>query len=327
MTPRGERQAPPTSAQVARRAGVSRPTVSQILNGRAHLFADETVARVLKAAEALNYRPSVVGRALVSGRSDIVVLAVPYVTLNELFQQVVDLLTDRLADEGLLLVTQYVHQNIDSLRSLVDQLRPAIVLDIGALSPTERDAFEADGFPVVSGNEGDTVGARQVEHLVARGAKRIDYALRADHRNDVMGPGRAAAVSGACESWGLPEPRSITVPAGVAEARAVLEAHLAHHPRPDAIACYNDDVGAVLVAAASGLGLRIPEDLAIIGVDDSPSGRVCVPPLTTVAIDVRAAIDRMFAGAMHRLNRASADSPPFVGLPSDATRIVERAST
>jgi DNA-binding LacI/PurR family transcriptional regulator len=65
-----------TSAQVASHAGVSRSTVSQIFNGHDHLFAEETVAKVRASALDLGYRPSVAGRTLVRGTSDIVITLV-----------------------------------------------------------------------------------------------------------------------------------------------------------------------------------------------------------------------------------------------------------
>ena len=71
-----------TSADVARHAGLSRATVSQVLNGHAHRFADETAERVLRAAKELGYEPSAAGRMLRTGSSDFVIALVPNTTFG-----------------------------------------------------------------------------------------------------------------------------------------------------------------------------------------------------------------------------------------------------
>ena len=81
-----------TSDDVARAAGVSRPAVSQILNGRGR-FAPETIRRVEEMAAAMNYRPSAAARTLATGTSDLVVALVPNTTFGTNLQDVIDVLT------------------------------------------------------------------------------------------------------------------------------------------------------------------------------------------------------------------------------------------
>ncbi|WP_062289180.1 LacI family DNA-binding transcriptional regulator [Demequina phytophila] len=287
------------------RAGVSRATVSQILNGRAHLFAPSTVDKVTAAAEELDYRPSVAARALVTGHSDIAVLVVPYVTFGPHLQAIIDDLADRLSTIGLLLVVEFVRHDVTPLLRLVDQLRPALVIDLAALSPRQRDALRHSGAVVPGGEYArDEVGALQVRHLVERGAVRVDYALLADSRDDAYGPARVRAAQDECARLGLPAPRVLRIRADVEAAEDALRS-LAVDSGPTAIACYNDDIGSVLVTAAGRLGLRVPGDLSVIGMDDSLTSRVCVPALTTITMDLAGAVDVTF-----ELVRAALDNKP-----------------
>lgn len=284
-----------TSSAVAKLAGVSRATVSQILNGRAHLFAPATVDKVTAAADELNYRPSVAARALVTGRSDIAVLAVPYVTFGAHLQAIIDDLADRLAEVGLLLVVEFVRHDDAPLLRLVEQLRPAIVIDLAALTEDQRVHLGQSGAVVTGGGyERDEVGALQVRHLAERGAARVDYALLADSRDDAYGPARVRAAMDECARLGLPEPRIVRVPADIDSAVAVLRDLHAGSERL-AIACYNDDIGSVLVTAAVGMGLDVSRDVAVVGMDDSLVARVCVPALTSIAMDLSGAVDSTFA--------------------------------
>ena len=82
-----------TSADVASHAGLSRSTVSQILNGREHLFSADTIARVRASAAELGYRPSLAGRTLARGTSDIVITLLSNVTFNPRLRELVDTIT------------------------------------------------------------------------------------------------------------------------------------------------------------------------------------------------------------------------------------------
>ena len=318
----------PTSAQVAERAGVSRPTVSQILNGHTERFAPDTVALVQAAAEDLGYRPSVVGRALVTGRSDIAVLAVPYVTLTEKVQDAIDAATDRLAEAGLLTVLAFLRPGTSAVLRICEQLRPSLVVALGVLPPRDIRRIERAGAVIVGGTEGDAVGAAQAEHLAKRGVVRIDYAFLSDTRDDAYGPGRAAAVARRCAVLGLPRPRGLRIPLDPESAAPLIEQHLQGARGKLGLACYNDEVGAVVVAAAAAAGIDVPGRLAVIGVDNAVIGRVCSPQLTTVDFDARAVIDLHVDIALAGLRARRSDKPvPEPSLSASLIRLVQRGST
>src|SRR3712207_4719518 len=86
-----------SSPEVAARAGVSRSTVSQILNGHEDRFAPDTVDKVLSAARGLGYRPSLAGRTLARGTSDIVLTLVPGITIGPRLRELIDVITEDLA--------------------------------------------------------------------------------------------------------------------------------------------------------------------------------------------------------------------------------------
>ena len=131
-----------TSSDVARLAGVSRSTVSHILNGQVARFSEETVERVREAARQLGYVPSAAGRSLVLGRSDLVVLVVPNTTLTNV-QDIIEAIAADLDDLGYSVVVHFDRggapgDNIARLQHVVETLRPAGAVDLGSLRPAER---------------------------------------------------------------------------------------------------------------------------------------------------------------------------------------------
>lgn len=298
---------PATSADVARAAGVSRGAVSQILNGRGERFASTTRERVVEAARVLNYLPSVAGRTLASGTSDVVVAIVPNATFGTQLQDLFDVLTDELSQAGFTLVLRFSSSSVESLDRLVAGMRPRAVLVLAALSEEERRVLTDRAVPVVEPAgpvrpEDDlnyAIGALQADHLVARGHRRAAYAHQLDSRSDPYGTDRLAAFAARCSDIGLVEPLVIGVPV---DRDAALRG-LQHLGRGIAIACYNDDVALTLIAAAGQLGWTVPDDVAVVGVDNIPLGQALSPRLTTVAYDTRALAHDM-AGAAIRMLRS-----------------------
>ena len=88
------------SADVAAKAGVSRSTVSQILNGHGHRFKPAMVDHVQKVARDLGYRPSMAGRALARGTSDVVITLLPNISLGPRLRELIDRVTEELAEAG-----------------------------------------------------------------------------------------------------------------------------------------------------------------------------------------------------------------------------------
>jgi len=310
-----------TSADVARRAGLSRATVSQILNGHTHRFTADTAQRVLQAARELDYEPSAAGRMLRRGSSDFIVALIPDTTYGSNLQDIFDPLTERLAENGLSLVLHFSMGAPGSLDRILGGIRPRAVLSLRPFSAEERQTLaerEVPGFDTTTGTDFDgDIGALQAQHLIARGFARLAFVHLHDRRSNPYGPGREHAVVNACAAAGLPSPRVL----GIAIDRSSADAALATIEPGTGIACYNDDVAIAMMTAVERRGWRIPADIGLIGMDNTPLAQVMNPPLTTVGYDLAAAA-RLAANAALLALGQDADLP----LPDLGLRILDGGS-
>jgi DNA-binding LacI/PurR family transcriptional regulator len=309
-----------TSKDVAASAGVSRSTVSQVLNGDER-FPEETRARVRAAAEALNYRPSRAGRALVTGLSDIVVLVVPHATFGPHLQDSVDRITGASATAGMSVVVRFARMQDESTLTSVLDLRPAAVVDFGVFTAQQRERIEGSGTLVVprrayvtEGADPDPIdieiGRIQVRELLRNGPRRLVYAALEDKRLDPFGPPRLDGIRREAQERGLDAPLTPRIPLDIQGAtKALTEVRDEAGPVPLGICAYNDDVAIAVVAASRELGLRVPEDVAVIGVDGTTVGQLVSPRLSTVAIDQPFLMDALVQDlATLSTRRADADA-------------------
>lgn len=302
------------SADVAERAGVSRATVSQILNGRDARFSEETKRRVRQAATDLGYQPSLAGRSLARGSSDVVIALIPNTTFGDNLQDLFEAMTDELAEHGLTLVLRMATTSTSSLNRLVSALKPAAVLGLTPFSESERDLLDEHGITAIDPSMGAhtdhnaAIGALQARTLIERGHTQLAFAHLHDARQDPFGGAREDGVRSACREVGLPDPIVIRLAIDIDEATAALD----NLGSPGfAVACYNDDVATALLSAATLRGWRVPNDLALIGMDHTPLSRVTVPPLTTVSYDRTAAAKSSTEGVLERLGLRSVDGGEF----------------
>ncbi|PWD51772.1 hypothetical protein C8046_15100 [Serinibacter arcticus] len=295
--PPAPRVRPPTSADVAEHVGLSRATVSQILNGRGDRFLPETRERVREAAEALAYRPSRAGRTLVRGRDDTIVVLAPATTFGPNLQDAVDQVAVEMEEHGANVVVRFAGRTHEDTAAAILTMRPWAVVNLGYLTPTDAARLEAGGVTVVPpaaqiatataeriGRDG--IADLQVAALTARGPRRIAYAALSDSRADPWGPRRYDDVHAACRRLDLTTPRSIAVPLELDGAVRALASVVGEGPV--GLACYNDDVALAVLAAARELDLAVPEQVAVVGLDASPLGRLWSPRLTSVVYDIRA---------------------------------------
>ncbi|MCR2792748.1 LacI family transcriptional regulator [Microbacterium sp. zg.Y625] len=307
---------PATSADVARHAGVSRSTVSNILNGNDARFSDETRRRVHEAARELDYRPSVAGRSLVSGRSDTIVVLVANSSFAAHFQDAVDRVMKSTRQIGGNVVIRMAGETPQATSDAVAVLRPLAVVDFGVLSPDERASLEARGTIIVPSlpvtHESDDldggIAALQASALLEHHPAALWFAGLTRQERDPYVPSRYAALAKVCEREALPRPGRIdlelTVESGVSVLRRVLDG-----PMPAGIACYNDEVALTLVAAARELGVEVPSAIAVVGVDNSPLGRMWSPPLTTIDTDLLGMVDAITVELRIRLGEEGLEMP------------------
>ena len=301
----GGRAAPATSVDVARHAGVSRATVSHVLNGQVERFSADTVGRVRAAAATLGYVPSAAGRALVTGRSDLMVLVVPDVAWTNI-QEVIELLTADLDALGFTLLVHFhgagtPEASRTRLLHTVETLRPAGVVDLGGLSEWDLRDLARTGCRII-GRSWDAsrppgsdptlrnhalIGHLQAEHLYDRGFTALAYAGLADGRADAWSPYRAVGVAEVCATRGLAPPAVVDVPLDPQGAREALRGLVDSRSGRLGVVCYSDEVGIALVFAAESLGVEVTDRLGIVGVGGLALTQLIRPRLTTLRPDLR----------------------------------------
>lgn len=323
-----------TSADVARASGVSRTTVSYVLNGTAGAkISEATRERVREAARSLGYSPSAAARTLRRGRNDIVLCVLPDWPVGPIIDTLLDDLATALAGRGLTILVHH-DRGPEPLAELWRQVTPLAVVGLSRFDDDDVRAMVQAGIKVVGttlDEDADRgvfavpqtqIGRLQVTHLADRGHTHLAYAAPDDPRLAAFTDRRVAGARLECAERGLPEPQVATVPLDVDAAVAALRAwRTGPHP-VTAVAAYNDDVAIAVLAAARAEGLRVPDDVAVLGVDDTPAARLAAPPLSTVwqAVDAQAA--HLAASVV-----ATLDGTPLPARPDDLFHVVARGST
>lgn len=298
----------PTSSDVARVAGVSRATVSQVLNGHADRFATETASRVLDAAKQLGYEPSAAGRALRRGTSNVVVALLPHTTFGGNLQDIFERMTETLSEYGYTLMLRMSSATAEPLDRLIAGLKPAAVFAITPFSPEERGVLQRRGIlaidpPSVSQVDYNrSIGQMQAEALIAAGHTLLAFAHLRDERHDPFGFAREEGVKDVAAQHGLDEVAVLHVDIDLDRAVEALRAL----PEGIAVACYNDDVAMALLSASRILGREVPSELAVIGMDRTDLSRIAVPRLATIEYDLTSAAE---AGTLGLLKSLGAGAP------------------
>ncbi len=287
---------------VAERAGVSVKTVSNVVNGYAHV-KEATRSRVQRAIDELNYRPDLAARKLRQGRSGVIALALPELDapyFGELARSVIKQAESR----GWTVLVEQTDGLVDREQSVLDGVRGRLI-DGLILSPIALGAEELDRrrdtVPLVLLGERvddgpvdhvsiDNVAAARVAttHLVDLGRRRIaavgDQPRPQSQTAHLRLQGYRAALSAA----GLPESRGLVVEVDRyrrADGAAAVRRLLALAEPPDAVFCFNDLLALGALRTLHEAGLRVPEDVAVLGWDDIEDGRFSTPTLTTISPD------------------------------------------
>jgi LacI family transcriptional regulator, galactose operon repressor len=328
----------PTIFDVAREAGVGIATVSRVLND-SPLVNARTRVRVQEAIELLGYRPNAAARALSLGRSHAVGVVAPFFTTHSVLQRLRGIF-DRLHAEGYDLVlfdvetpeqrTQALHD-----RARLGRLAGLIVVSL-PLDDEEVEVLGREDLPVVLVDVGhprlphvliDDVhgGELAADHLLARGHRRIGFI--GDEPANPFGfassERRRVGLHAALERAGVdPAPELERVGRhGIEPARRLAEDLLGVPDPPTAVFAASDIQAIGVLQAASALGARVPEDVAVVGFDDIEMAAVM--GLTTVhqpleATGARGA-DLVLAAIEGREPETLAELAPL--------RVVERRTT
>ncbi|MGW9404352.1 LacI family DNA-binding transcriptional regulator [Arthrobacter sp. NPDC055585] len=284
-----------TSHDVARAAGVSRATVSYVLNGRSGQSISETTRqRVLSAAATLGYAPSTAARTLRRGQSDLVLMLLPPEPLGRALAMVLDAASDQVERYGLRLIAHRLPASGGAVE-LVRSLAPAALILTTPLSAEELAALRSLEVPLASlQQEMDDplgpdlgIGALQVTHLAEAGHTRLGVAVPDSPGYAWRVAVRLAAIEHACARLGLRPPAVERIRLQAPDAAAAV-ARWTQGPEPVTGACaFDDDYGFALLSGLVSHGLSAPADLAVIGAEDLPLAGLAVPPLTTVSVHAR----------------------------------------
>lgn len=289
----------PTSRDVAQAAGVSQAAVSLVLGDKWRgRVSEATAQRVREAARDLGYRPNLAARNLRLGRTRTVLLVVPALT-TEFFAGVYTGATRVAAEHGFGVVLYPSPQGIgpapDPFASAQAALDGVIASSMAADALT---AIRGEALPLVmldsdpAGSLGAATvnldiagGVRQVaEHLLSLGHHRFLH-LAADVPSwtfEVRARELAARLAGVPGTSVRSARSPISIEGAVAAAETALSGP---GPRPTAVVCDDDQLAAGTYKAARRLGLRVPDDLSVTGLDDLALATAIDPELTTVRLD------------------------------------------
>jgi DNA-binding LacI/PurR family transcriptional regulator len=284
---------------VAARAGVSIKTVSNVVNGYVHV-APVTRARVQEAIDALGYQPNMAARQLRIGRSGAIALALPELQ-SPYFAEIAGRIVQAAERRSWTVLIDQTDGHVERERNLVSGLRRHAIdgLIFSPLALAGEDLRSTDGTPIVLLGErvwhgpadhvaidSTAAAADATRHLAALGRRRIAAIGVQDRSSAVTAHQRLAGYRLALGAAGLPAD-----PALVAEVDsfhradgAAAMARLLDRPQPpDAVFCFNDLLALGALRTLLERGVRVPQDVALIGFDDIEDGRFGTPTLSTVS--------------------------------------------
>jgi LacI family transcriptional regulator len=283
---------------VAEYAGVSVMTVSNVVRGWPYV-SDEMRQKVQEAIDTLGYRPSALARSLVTGRSQTIGVVIPDIS-NPFFSTAIRGCEDVFYSKGYNIFLCNTDEDLTREQSHLDTLigRGVDALMLWGLRSSKDDLRRiiSDSIPVVgiecaedlanatailNDDERGTVCATQ--HLVDAGHRRIAYLAGPLER--ITAVRRLAGYRRALEKAGLPEDPGLIaecIPSMRWGYEAAME--LVGRYRPTAVVCYNDLLAIGAMVACYRLGLRVPEDVALVGYDDIMLASMVVPALSTVRV-------------------------------------------
>jgi DNA-binding LacI/PurR family transcriptional regulator len=289
-------------ADVAARAGVSSKTVSNVVHDYPHV-SPELRARVQAAIEELGYRPNLTARRLVTGRTGMIALAIPWVD-QPYFAELARWVGEEAARRGYRVLIEQTANSIELERAVLRDREEGMVdgvifhpvmidtLEIARLQPdTPLVLLGESASPLTTDHVMvDNIEAARsgVDLLLARGCRRI--AFLATIRDDITGSTqlRLQGYQEALLAAGVrPDPALVLRSEGwaIEDAAAALARVLAEGVELDAVFCRDDTFAMGALQALSGAGRRVPEEVAVLGWDDTTLARCSTPGLTSVAPD------------------------------------------
>ncbi len=312
-----------TMRDVAEQAGVSKATVSHVINDT-RFVEDATKARVRAAIAALGYRPNVAARSLTTQRTRIIGLIVSDVTntfFGEIMRGIEDVLiannyslmlcnTNEVLEREEYYIDILLRQGVDGIIAAAtsqnwDVLNEAAKLSIPIVM-LDRTFDEAQSpYVGVNNEQGAWLGAR---HLIERGYREIGI-LAGFQRLSTMRE-RLAGFERALDEAGLPLRADwrLDSPLTIEDGKRAMARLMTARERPRAVFICNNLLSLGALLGLQELGLACPRDVAVVGFDDHPWAQVTNPPLTVVRQPTRAIGETAARKVLSALSDGSAES-------------------
>jgi LacI family transcriptional regulator len=332
----------PTIAEVAQAVGVSPSTVSRVLNRKtSHLVSEATRRRVLATAERLGYQPSAAARALTTGRTNVVAIAFWPTNHPHYARMIAE--AEAVVDEHgyhLLLVTGARSQE-EQLSALLRERRVDVLMDVtypvdrvghlaqACVLPNQRvlalgPVDETPPPEVSSAYWDDRKGVRKaVSHLFGLGHGRLAFL------GGQVGQYKRRAFEAAAAQLDLDgtvidcEDEGDQLAAGAGMALRAIE----QRPRPTALLCRNDQFALGALHSLHEAGLEVPDDISVVGYNDTPMSSYSQPTLTTVRTPIVECANALLSSALTGLSEAADAQGDAVRAFSFDTRLQVRRST
>ena len=332
-----------TLAEVARQAGVTAATVSNVLRGRGKVGA-ETRQRVLAIVEELQYRPNLTARALAEGRPPTIALIVSSIA-NPFYPEFALAVEQAVRKLGYFLLVCNTNDDPVQERAYLDAVggslaHGVLVMNADFVQIDELVALRARGVPVVlcMWEKPDQppalpsvavdfyrAGAIAAEHLIKLGHRRIGAVVGSERSGNHIWRYRGFAE--ALQRAGIAHDDADvsfghdTIDAGRSSAHALL----AGAPDLTAVFVSNDLPALGVLQAAADMGLDVPADLSVIGITDIQLAHQVRPALTTVAVPTQESAELAVEMIMHMIRQDDSSAP--LQRETSLPRLVVRAST
>jgi DNA-binding LacI/PurR family transcriptional regulator len=327
----------PTLRDVAHAAGVSKATAARVVNGSTDLVREQTRDRVMQAVEKLGYERHAVAGSLRSDHTYMIALSIPDIT-NPFWPEVARGVQDTVEQAGYTVVLMNNDWNAEREDKHLKRMRQK-QFDGLIINPTGTLNTDLLGlhFPVVVLASGeafpdfDTVSSDSaqasrtaLEHLIAHGHRRIGL---------IAGPLRRRkshthldTYVHVCQEHALPVDQDLMLQVTFSQEGGfdAMQQFLALPQRPTAVFAVNDIIALGALRAAQMAGLKVPQEISIIGMDDIFAAATSFPPLTTI---IKPKYDIGVSAARFLLQRIEGKAPSATRHPLLPCRIELRSST
>jgi len=325
------------TSDVAREAGVSRATVSYVLNDRRDVRVSEATRRhVIDVAQRLGYSGSPAARALRTGRGDVVLLLLPAWEVAGQGELFLHQLGNLVAQHGLVGLRYEGPHWQGALTRLLARIPAACVVTFDPLNSQDAHALHTAGIPEVAFWQLDHPGQphttsitqegiveTQIDHLLDRGYQRLAYVALEESRGGSFPETRVASFHVICQARGIPDPVSAIVTNDVASVTRTLQSWTTAQSQPLGLAAWNDLTALAITSAAASCGLQVPRDLGVIGGDDAPMAALANPSISSVRFNLTAEAEAIAARVATKLGYQT-DLEPSTAAPMT---LVPRQST